>query len=77
MVDAAATGVVQAPSLASSSGQRTANDTNAGPVVTAPPAPGEASGTVRGRVKELLPPYARSQGFCYKSEVLIITFYLV
>ena len=46
MVDAAATGVLQARSLASSSGQRTANDTNAGPVVPAPPAPGEASGTV-------------------------------
>ena len=46
MLDAAATGVLQPPSLASSSGQRTANDTNAGPVVPAPPAPGEASGTV-------------------------------
>ena len=46
MVDAAATALLQAPSLASSSGQRTANDTNAGPVVPAPPAPGEASGTV-------------------------------
>ena len=31
---------VAAPSLASSSGKRTANDTNAGPVVPAPPAPG-------------------------------------
>ena len=46
MGDAVATGVLQAPSLASSSGKRTANDTNAGPVVPAPPAPGEASGTV-------------------------------
>ena len=46
MVDAAATAVMQAPSLASSSGQRPANDRNAGPVVPAPPAPGEASGIV-------------------------------
>ena len=46
MGDAAATGVLQAPSLASSSGQQTANAPNAGPVVPALPAPGEASGTV-------------------------------
>ena len=46
MVVGAATGALQAPSLASSSGQRPVNDTNAGPVVPATPAPGEASGTV-------------------------------
>ena len=46
MVDGAATGALQAPSLASSSGQRPANDTNAGPVVPATPAPGKSSGTV-------------------------------
>ena len=46
MVDGAATGALQAPSLASSSGQRSVNGTNAGPVVPATPAPGEASGTV-------------------------------
>ena len=46
MADAAATSALQAPSLASSSGQRSANDTNAGPVVPATPAPGEASGIV-------------------------------
>ena len=46
MVDAAATSALQAPSLASSIGQRSGNDTNAGPVVPATPALGEASGTV-------------------------------
>ena len=35
MVDAAATGALQAPPLASSSGQGPVNDTNAGPVVPA------------------------------------------
>ena len=46
MVDGAATGALQAPSLASSGGQRSVNDTNAGLVVPATPAPGGASGTV-------------------------------
>ena len=46
MVDGVATGALQAPSLASSSGQRSVNDTNAGPVIPATPAPGGASGTV-------------------------------
>ena len=46
MGDAAATGALQDPSLASSSGQRPANGTNALPVVPATPGPGEASGTV-------------------------------
>ena len=45
-MDAAATGVLQGPSLASSSGQRGVTDTNAGLVVPATPAPGESSGTV-------------------------------
>ena len=39
MVDGAATSALQAPSLASSSGQRPGNDTNAGPVAPSP-APG-------------------------------------
>ena len=41
-------GALLAPSVASSycSGQRTANGTNAGPVVPATPAPEEASGTI-------------------------------
>ena len=46
MVDGAATGALQAPSVASSSGQGPANGTNALPVVPVTPAPGEASGTV-------------------------------
>ena len=46
MVDGAATGALQAPSWASSSGQRPVIDTNAGPVVPATPAPGETSGIV-------------------------------
>ena len=46
MVDGAATGALQVPSLASSSGQRPANDTNAGPGAPATPAPGGSSGTV-------------------------------
>ena len=46
MVDAAATGALQPPSLASNIGQRAVNDTNAGPVVPATPAPAETSGTV-------------------------------
>ena len=46
MGDAAATSVLQAPSVASSSGQRRVNDMNAGLVVPATPAPGESSGTV-------------------------------
>ena len=46
MVDGAATGALQAPSVASSSGNRPGNDTNALPVVPAAPAPGEASGSV-------------------------------
>ena len=46
MVDGAATGALQAPSVASSSGNRPGNDTNALPAVPAAPAPGEASGTV-------------------------------
>ena len=46
MVDGAATGALQSPSLASSGGQCSVNDTNAGLVVPATPAPGGASGTV-------------------------------
>ena len=46
MGDATATSVLQAPSVASSSGQRRVSDTNAGLVVPATPAPGESSGTV-------------------------------
>ena len=46
MGDAAATGALQPPSLASSSGQRRGNDTNGGLVVPATPAPGESSGTI-------------------------------
>ena len=48
MVDGAATGALQAPSVASSSGNRNrpGNDTNALPMVPAAPAPGEASGSV-------------------------------
>ena len=49
MVSGAATSALQAPSLASSSGLGPANDTNAGPVVPATPAPAEASGTVAAR----------------------------
>ena len=43
MVDGAATGALQAPSVASSSGQRTANDTNAAPMVPAAPALAEGA----------------------------------
>ena len=46
MVDGAATGALQAPSVAPSSGHRPVNGTNALPVVPATPASGEASGTV-------------------------------
>ena len=46
MVDGAAAGALQPPSLASNSGQRSVDDTNTGPVVPATPAPGEASGIV-------------------------------
>ena len=46
MVDGVATPELQAPSLAASSGLGPANDTTAGSVVPATPAPGEASGTV-------------------------------
>ena len=44
--DGAATSALQAPSLAPSSGLGPANDTNAGPVVPATPAPAGPSGTV-------------------------------
>ena len=33
--------------------------------------------SVRGQLKELLPPNARFQSFCHKSEVLIISIYMV
>ena len=46
MGDAAATGALHTPLVASSSGQRPANDTNASPVVPAIPTLGEALGTV-------------------------------
>ena len=45
MVDAAATGALRAPSLASSSGQGPVNDTNAGPVVPAAAALAEGAPT--------------------------------
>ena len=46
MGDGAATGALQAPSLASNISQRSVNDANAGPVVPATPDPGETLGTV-------------------------------
>jgi hypothetical protein len=43
MVDGAATGALQAPSVASSSGRRPANGTNAAPMVPAAPALAEGA----------------------------------